>query len=73
MNVNGHRPTNAVRLYKEISQEQEKFSKILQISMKVKHSQESEDDKPTKLVASSSINPSTSVNCVRFYLFSCVA
>ena len=66
MNVTGHRTTNAVRLYKEISQEQEKSSKILQMAKKVKLSQESEDDKPTKLVASSSINSSTSVPVYNF-------
>ena len=67
MNVTGYRTTNAVRLYKEISQEQqEKLSKILQMAKKVKLSQESEDDKPTKLVASSTINSSTSVPVYNF-------
>ena len=73
MNVTGHRTTNAVRLCKEISQEQqEKSSKILQMAKKVKLSQESEDDKPTKLVAS--IAQSTLVLAsVPVFLFSCVS
>ena len=62
MNVTGHCSTNAVWLYKEISQEQqEKSSKILQMAKKVKLSQEGEDDKPVKLMASSSMNSSVPV------------
>ena len=61
MGITGHRTTNAVRLYKEISQEQEEnSSKILQVAKKVKPpSEEGEDGMTTKLLTSSSMNLSS--------------